>query len=141
MGETAEERLSKGFVTAAGLFAGSPNPPNFPTPDVIQPDWGNFTISTVMGDVWTRPGLVARDRSAITIALLTALRAPEQLRAYIGVGLNQGLSREEVCEIIFHTTIYAGFPAALEGFRIAGEVFDSYDAAARDAEVKDEDPK
>jgi 4-carboxymuconolactone decarboxylase len=66
----------------------------------------------------------------ITIALLTALAKPEQLRVYVGVGMNLGLSRAQICEIIWHTAIYAGFPAAVEGFRIAGEAFAEYDAAA-----------
>jgi 4-carboxymuconolactone decarboxylase len=83
-----------------------------------------------MGDVWSRPGLDAAQRSLVTIALLTALNRPEQLRAYLAVGLNQGLTRAQVCEVILHTAVYAGFPAAIEGFRIATEVFAAYDEAA-----------
>ena len=49
----------------------------------------------------------------------------------MGVGLNQGLTRSQVCEVLLHTAAYAGFPAAVEGFRIAKEVFDEYDTAAQ----------
>ena len=53
---------------------------------------------------------------------------------YVGVGMNLGLSRAEICEVIWHTAIYAGFPAAVEGFRIAGEAFEAYDRAADGAD-------
>ena len=54
----------------------------------------------------------------------------EQLRAYVVGGLNLGLTREEICEIILHISVYAGFPAAIQGFGVANEVFDELDASA-----------
>lgn len=133
MGDNSGERLTRAFATAAKLFAGSPSLPNFPVPSEFEVEWNTFSIGTVMGEVWTRPGLDIRDRSMVTIALLAASHKPEQLRQYVGVGLNQGLTREQVCEVLLHTAIYAGFPSAVEGFRIAKEVFDEYDRAAEAA--------
>ena len=62
-------------------------------------------------------------------AALTVLDKPEQLKAYIIGGLNTGLTREEVCETIFQMAIYGGFPAAIQGFATANEVFEELDKA------------
>ncbi len=129
MTEEPNERFARGVATAIELFSGSPTLPSFPVPDEIEDDWSRFSVSTVMGDVWSRPGLDALQRAMITIALLTASDKPEQLRAYISIGLNQGVTRSQVCEVILHTAAYAGFPAAIEGLRVAEEVFGEYDAA------------
>lgn len=133
MSEEPVDRFAVGVDTAIHLFAGSPSPPAFPVPAEIAEDWNRFSMSTVMGDVWTRPGLQRTQRVLVTIALLTALNRPAQLRAYVGVGINAGLTRAEICEAILHTAIYAGFPAAVEGFRVAAEVFAEYDASGADA--------
>jgi 4-carboxymuconolactone decarboxylase len=79
--------------------------------------------------VWSRPGLGARDRSLATIAALTALYRPHELRIHIGRGLDNGLTRSEIGELIMHMAIYGGFPIAVEGMRIAKEVFDARDAS------------
>lgn len=131
MGDAPDERLARGMEVAAKLFPpGSPRAPAFKYPPEIEQDWGQFSLSTVFGDVWSRPGLGLRDRSMINIAVLTVLNKPEQLRAYITGGLNVGLTREEVCEIILQMAVYAGFPTAIEGFRIATEVFEKFDEAS-----------
>jgi len=96
------------------------------TPDEIRDDWGRLIVDTVLPNgVWSRPGLGQRDRSLITIAALCALHRPNELKLHIGRGLDNGLSREEVCEVIMHMAIYGGFPVAVEGMAIAKEVFDS----------------
>ena len=83
-----------------------------------------------MGDVWGREAIEAKDRAMITIGVLTATGKTEQLKAYVVGGLNLGLSRKEICEIILHVSVYAGFPAAIQGFAAANEVFDTLDAEA-----------
>ena len=83
-----------------------------------------------MGDVWSRPGLDIKSRSMITVAALTALHRPEELRVHVRGALNLGISRQEICEIIMHMAIYGGFPVALEGLRIASEVFQEVDSRA-----------
>lgn len=103
---------------------------NLPAPEEIRDDWGLFIMDTVLPDgVWARPGLSQRDRSLITIAALTALHRPNELRLHLGRGLENGLSRDELSELIMHMAIYGGFPVAVEGMRIAREVFDELDAA------------
>ncbi len=131
MADEIDERMKRGMMTALKLFTpGSPGAPQFKYPEEIAADWNQFSISTVMGDVWGRPGLEAKDRAMITIGVLTALNKPEQLQAHITGGLNLGLSREEICEIILHISVYAGFPTAIQGFAVANQVFDALDEAS-----------
>jgi 4-carboxymuconolactone decarboxylase len=99
-------------------------------PEEIRADWGKFLTAAVMGDVWSRPGLDMKSRSMITVAALTALHRPEELRAHLHGALNLGISRQQICEIIMHMAIYGGFPVALEGLRIACEVFEKVDSEA-----------
>ncbi len=99
-----------------------------PAPEEIRDDWGRLIVDTVLPHgVWARPGLSLRDRSLITIAALTALHRPNELRIHLGRGLDNGLSRSEISELIMHMAIYGGFPVAVEGMRIAREVFDERD--------------
>jgi 4-carboxymuconolactone decarboxylase len=106
-----------------------------PAPDEIRDDWGLFIVDTVLPNgVWSRPGLGARDRSLATIAALTALHRPNELRIHLARGLDNGLGRSEICELIMHMAIYGGFPVAVEGMRIAKEVFDARDASAQHGE-------
>ena len=129
MSDKPDERLARGLETAQKLFPpGSLGSPGFKYPAEIEADWGALSVSTVLGDVWGRPGLEMKNRAMISIAALTALNKPEQLRAYIIGGLNLGLERAEVCEIIMQMAVYAGFPAAIQGFSVASEVFDELDA-------------
>ena len=96
-----------------------------PAPEEIAEDWGGFIVDAVdPAGVWGRPGLSPRDRSLITIAALTALYRPPELRMHIQRGLANGLSRAEISEVIMHMAIYGGFPVAVEGMGIAKEVFD-----------------
>mgnify|MGYP001489642659 CR=1 FL=1 len=84
------------------------------------------------GDIYSRPGLDLRAREIATIAALTAMgTATPQLKVHIGAGLNVGLAREEIVEIMIQMAVYAGFPAALNGLFAAKEVF-----AARPAEAE-----
>ncbi len=134
MADTAAERFAQGMDTVGKLFPpGSVGVPRFPYPPEIASDWGQFSVSTVLGDVWARPGLELKNRAMITIAMLTALGRLEQLRAYIVGGLNLGLTRSEVCEVIYQVAVYAGFPAAIQGFGVASEVFAELDRASSPA--------
>jgi 4-carboxymuconolactone decarboxylase len=84
-----------------------------------------YLIEFPFGDIYSRPGLDLRAREIATIAALTAMGGLErQLKLHIAAGLNVGLSRGEITEIIMQMAVYAGFPAALNGLFAAKEVFD-----------------
>jgi 4-carboxymuconolactone decarboxylase len=100
----------------------------------IAPDFARYLIEYPFGDIYSRPGLGLRDRQVATIAALTALgTATPQLKVHIEAGLNVGLSRDEIVEIIMQMSVYAGFPAALNGLFVAKEVFAQQVATASDA--------
>ncbi len=90
----------------------------------IAPDFSRYLIEFAFGDIYARPGLDLRSREIATIAALTALgNTTPQLKVHIQAGLNVGLSRDEIVETIMQMAVYAGFPAALNGFSAAKEVF------------------
>lgn len=74
------------------------------------------------GDTWARPGLDRRTRSMITLAALTALVRPNQLKVHVAAALVNGVTPQEISEILLHTAVYAGVPAGVEAFGAAGEV-------------------
>ena len=76
------------------------------------------------GDVWTRPGLDRRTRSAITLAALTSLRAEAEIEMHVRAALRNGLTPEEIAEVLLHTAVYAGLPAANSAFAIAQRVLE-----------------
>ncbi len=81
------------------------------------------------GHVWTRPGLALRDRSLINIAMISALNRPHELKLHVKAALNNGLSREEIREVILQVAVYCGVPAGIDSTRIAREAFAELDAA------------
>lgn len=90
----------------------------------IAPDFARYLIEFPFGDIYSRPGIDLRAREIATIAALTAMgNATPQLKVHIEAGLNVGLSRDEITEIIMQMAVYAGFPAALNGLFAAKDVF------------------
>jgi len=88
------------------------------------PRLGELRNSLVYGDIWERPLLSKRDRSLVTIAVNEALRATEELRTHINRALDQnGVTPQEVSEVILHVAFYAGWPAAVNAGRLATEAF------------------
>ena len=80
------------------------------------------------GEIWNRPGLEPRIRSFLSVAFLTALGRHDELRTHVRGALNNGVSREEIRELMIQAALYCGFPVGLVGTRIAKEVFDEVDA-------------
>jgi 4-carboxymuconolactone decarboxylase len=131
---TERERIERGKSTVARIFppAEGTTGVRMSVPKEVDRDWRRWTMATAMGDVWSRPGLDIKARSMITVAALTALYRPNELRLHVRGALNLGITREEICEIIWHMAIYGGFPVAVEGMRIATEVFEEVDAERGD---------
>lgn len=94
----------------------------------IAPDFARYLIEFPFGDIYSRPGLDLKSREIAVVAALTAMgNAAPQLKVHIQGALNVGVSREEVIETIIQMSVYAGFPAALNGLFAAREVFASLD--------------
>lgn len=76
------------------------------------------------GEIWGRPGLPRKTRSIINLAMLTALNRPHEFKVHVRGALTNGVTKEEIQEVLLQTAIYCGVPASLESFRLAQEVFD-----------------
>jgi 4-carboxymuconolactone decarboxylase len=81
------------------------------------------------GAVWARPGLPRKTRSMLNLAMLTALNRPHELELHLRGAPNNGVTREEIQEVLLQTAIYCGAPAAMEAFRVARNVFAEQDAS------------
>ena len=75
------------------------------------------------GEIWTRPGLPRETRSMLTVAMMVALNREEELRMHLRAAVDNGVTREQIREVLLQTAIYCGVPAANTAFRIAEEVF------------------
>lgn len=75
------------------------------------------------GEIWTRPGLSRKTRSLITIGMMVALNRSEELRLHLRAARNNGVTRDEIKEVLLHAAIYCGLPAANSAFHAAEEVF------------------
>jgi 4-carboxymuconolactone decarboxylase len=90
----------------------------------VVPKLNDLSDKVLYGDVWERPGLSKRDRSLITVAALTAMYRGDQLKGHIERALANGVTKEEIGEVITHMAFYAGWPTAMTAARIATNVFD-----------------
>ena len=90
----------------------------------ITPHLANLTDTVLYGDVWERPGLSKRDRSLITVAALTALYRTDQLQSHIRRAVDNGVTKEEISEVITHIAFYGGWPTAANAVQVAKKVFD-----------------
>jgi 4-carboxymuconolactone decarboxylase len=79
----------------------------------------DYTNDVVYGDLWERPGLSKRDRSLVTLAALIATYRPEQLESHLTRAIGNGVTREEITEVITHLAFYAGWPAAMSAAQVA----------------------
>lgn len=89
----------------------------------FAPKLVELTDRVLFGDVWERPELSKRDRSLTTVAALIALNRPDQLRFHLKKAVENGLTKEELVEVITHLAFYSGWPNAMTAIMIAKEVF------------------
>jgi 4-carboxymuconolactone decarboxylase len=82
------------------------------------------------GEIWTRPGLPRHTRSLITVAMLVALNRPDEFRLHVRAAFNNGVTRDQIKEVLLHSAIYCGVPAANSAFHLAEEVFAQLDKPA-----------
>jgi 4-carboxymuconolactone decarboxylase len=85
-------------------------------------DLQEWVTQSAWGEVWTRPGLDRRTRSMLNLAMLTALNRPHELKTHLQGALNNGVTVDEIEEVLLQTAVYCGAPAAIDAFRIASQV-------------------
>jgi 4-carboxymuconolactone decarboxylase len=82
-----------------------------------------LTTQYCWGDIWNRPGLDRRTRSLLNLAMLTALNRPHELKLHVRAALTNGVTKDEIREVLLQAAIYCGVPAGIDSFRIARETF------------------
>jgi 4-carboxymuconolactone decarboxylase len=110
-------------------------PPTSPSPEPerpvgeavlsIVPKLVEIANTVIFGEIWQRPGLSKRDRSLITVAILVALGREQHIRDHLVRALQNGVTREEISELITHLAFYVGWPAAMTGALVAKDVFET----------------
>ena len=96
--------------------------------DDFNQDFQDLLNEYCWGFAWTREGLSRKTRSMLNIALLSALGRSHELALHVRGAINNGVTKEEIREVLIHTAIYAGVPASVEGFRVAREALKDTDA-------------
>lgn len=109
--------------------------------DDLTADFQDFITRYAWGDVWSRPGLERRERSLVTLALLAGLGRSEELPLHVRGALRNGVSREEIAEVLLHTAIYAGVPVANTAFAVARRTLAEDDPRPGDARTGDDTGK
>jgi 4-carboxymuconolactone decarboxylase len=94
----------------------------------IAPALADYTDKVLFGDVWECPGLSPRDRSLITVATLIALYRTNELPFHLKKALDNGVSRDELIEVITHLAFYSGWPTASSAVTIAKRIFEKHSA-------------
>jgi 4-carboxymuconolactone decarboxylase len=104
-----------------------PAQPTSPAREAIRgtvPKLAEISDTLIYGEVWERPGLSKRDRSLITVATLLALGRDKQLEGHLARALANGVTKNELSELITHLAFYAGWPAAMTAALVAKDVFE-----------------
>jgi len=89
----------------------------------IAPAFADYTDKVLFGDVWKRPGLPPRDRSLVTVASLVSLYRTNELPFHLAKALENGVTKDELIEVITHLAFYSGWPTANTAIAIARKVF------------------
>ncbi|WP_246875410.1 4-carboxymuconolactone decarboxylase [Pantoea ananatis] len=95
----------------------------------LNDEFQNFISRYAWGEIWTRPGLTRHTRSLITIGMLIALNREAELKMHLRAAFNNGVSRDEIKELLMHAALYCGLPASNAAFQLAQSVFDEQDSA------------
>jgi|SRR5271168_733336 len=99
-------------------------------------DFQDFITRNAWGEIWARPGLSRHTRSLLTLAMMIALNRDEEFRMHVKAAFNNGVTREEIKEVLLQSAIYCGVPAANSAFHMAAEVFNEMDGKARGRSAK-----
>jgi 4-carboxymuconolactone decarboxylase len=125
-----DARHAGGLVELGNLTGLAPEA----VPAAVEPlgEVGRFVVDYLFGQIWSRPELPARDRSLVTLGALITLGKVAELEIHVPGALRNGLSREQIEEVILQLTLYAGYPAAIEAIRATRRIFAGLDDSTAD---------
>ena len=121
------ERFDKGLEVRRAVLGAEYVDKSIANADDFSMPFQQLVTEYCWGEIWTRPGLDRKTRSLLNLAMLTALNRPNEVRLHLRGALNNGVSRDEIQEVLLQAAIYCGIPAALDSFKLAREVFKEVD--------------
>ena len=125
-----QDRFEKGLALRKQVLGADYVEKSMASADDFSRPMQELSTEYCWGYVWTRPGLQLRERSLINLSMISALNRPHELKLHVKAALNNGLTREEIREVLLQVAVYCGVPAGLDSTRIAREAFAEVDAAA-----------
>jgi len=121
------ERYEKGMVVRRAVLGDAHVDRSLQNRNLFNEEFQDLITRYAWGEIWTRPGLSRHARSLIVIATTVALNRTEEFRLHVRAALNNGVTREEIKEVLLQTAIYCGVPAANTAFHTAQAVFAEID--------------
>jgi len=120
----SDESLSKGMRIRREVLGDAHVERAIAATTPFTADFQDLLTRYAWGEIWTRPGLDRRIRSCITVAMLVALNRPEELALHVRGALNNGVTPDELREVLLQSAVYCGVPAANAAFKVASELVD-----------------
>ena len=118
-----EERLAQGMRVRREVLGDAHVDRAVANTTPVTADFQDFIARYAWGEIWSRGGLSRAERSMITLTALVVLRQDEELAMHLRAALRNGLTPEQISEVLLHTAVYAGVPAANRAFAVANRVF------------------
>ncbi|WP_336220260.1 4-carboxymuconolactone decarboxylase [Citrobacter amalonaticus] len=126
-----EERYQQGMRVRCAVLGNAHVDRTVENLTPLNEEFQDFITRYAWGDIWSRPGLERHTRSMITIAMLIALNREAELKMHLNAAFNNGVTREELKELIMHSALYCGLPAANATLHLAQQVFAERDAGKK----------
>lgn len=118
-----QERHDKGLIVRRTVLGDAHVDRALKRKDAFNGEFQELITRYAWGEIWTRPGLPRHTRSLLTIAMMVALNRSEEFRLHVRAAFNNGVTREQIKEVLLQCAIYCGVPAANSAFHMAEEVF------------------
>ena len=120
----SEDQRQKGMEVRRAVLGDAHVDRSMASKNPLTEEFQDLLTRYAWGEIWTRPGLDRRTRSCITVAMLVALNREEELVLHLRGALNNGVTQDEIKEVLLQSAIYCGIPAANTAFRVAAKVFE-----------------
>jgi 4-carboxymuconolactone decarboxylase len=125
------ERYDKGLSVRRAVLGDAHVDRALAKRDAFNEEFQELITRYAWGEIWTRPGLPRHTRSLITVAMMVALNRADEFRLHVRAAFNNGVTRDQIKEVLLQTAIYCGVPAANTAFHLAEEVFAQMEQAPR----------
>jgi 4-carboxymuconolactone decarboxylase len=125
-----DERYDKGLGVRRAVLGDAHVDRTLAKKDAFNEEFQELITRYAWGEIWTRPGLPRHTRSLITVAMMVALNRADEFRLHVRAAFNNGVTRDQIKEVLLQSAIYCGVPAANNAFKLAEKVFAVRDASA-----------